>query len=1419
VPELRHVIGEQPPAPELSPQDAQRRFQLVFRRFIGVFARPEHPLALFFDDLQWLDEATLEFLEDLLPRPEMRYLLLIGAYRDNEVDPGHPLVRKLDEIRAAGGILKDVILAPLGREDLGHLLADSLHCDSGRVSQLAQLIHEKTTGNPFFAIQFISTLADERLLKFDYEQGRWSWELNRIRAKNYADNVAELMVGKLTILPLQTQEALQQLACMGNSAEFHMLQRVFRVSLDELDLCLWEAVRAGLVSRSRAAYRFVHDRVQEAAYSSIAEERRADVHLRIGMLLIEHTPPEELEDWIFEIVNQLNRASYLIISRHDRERVAALNLMAGRRARNSAAYASAIQYLRAGSALLGEETWKCDYELLFSIECLMAECEVLTAETVVAEERLSMLARRAKDRHDFCLVTRLRLTLYMTLDRYSRAVEVFLEWLRRDGTTWSRHPTRDDVMHEYARIGTLLEGRQIEELVNLPVITDRDILDTVDVFTEIVTPSWVYDEQLTSLVVCRLVNVSLEYGNWDGSCFAYAWLGILAGPRFGSYPDGFRFGQLAYDLAERGGPTRYQARTYMSVGALIMPWQKHPAIGRELVRRVFDAAYRIGDLTFAAYSWHQSITLGLAVGDPLGEAQTQAQNGLAFAKTTRFGLLIDICAVQVGLIRTLRGMTLSFGHFDDEEFSEPEFERHLAANKNLALAEFFYWTRKLQARFFAGDHASAIDASMRARSLPWLSSGMFETAELRFYSALAHARAWDSGSPEQRRHHLEALKTHQAQIEAWAEQNSVTFENRAALIAAELARVEGRTLVAEELYEKAIRSAHAHGFVHHEAVASEVAGRFYAARGFEKIAKTYLREARYCYLRWGADGKVRQLEQLYPHLGAESPVLDVTTTIFAPVEHLDVATVIKVSEAVSGEIVLEKLIDTLMRKAIEHAGADRGLLILDRGGDYLIEAEVTSRGEKIAVDQGRQRVTAGELPESVLRYVHRTKEYVLLNDASGENAFAADEYLCKHYTRSLLCLPILKQNRLLGMLYLENRLTRHAFTPGRVAILKLLASEAAISIENASLYRDLAQREAKIGRLVDANIIGIFFWTLQGRILEANDAFLLMVGYGREDLVSGRLDWRRLTPPEWVALDEQQLEPQLKMTGRLVPFEKEFFRKDGSRVPVLAGVAAFEEGGDEGVAFVLDLTERKRAAEALRELQMELTHANRLATLGQLAASVAHEVNQPIGAAHNNARAALRFLAVEPPELGEVAEALECVVKETYQAGDIIGRIRDQIKKAAPRREGVDLNEAIEDVIALVRGELSKHRVSLRRELAAELPLVTADRVQLQQVILNLILNAIEAMMNVEAEARELLISTASQPGVGVLVAVGDSGPGVDAAYRERIFESFYTTKAGGLGIGLSICRSIVDVHGGRLWVEEHQPRGALFRFTIPARE
>ena len=1549
IPELKLIIGDQAPVPELEPQQAQSRFQLVFRRFIGVFARPEHPLALFLDDLHWLDAATLDLLEDLLTRSDLRHLMLIGAYRDNEVDTAHPLTRKLEAIRQAGARVQEVRLAPIAREDLGQLIADALRCDADDAAPLVQLVHEKTAGNPFFVIQFLYSLAEEGLLRFDRDAAGWSWDLGRIHDKGYTDNVLDLMQGKVSRLPAETQHALQQFACLGNVGEIPMLSAVLETPEEQVHAVLWPAVHQELIEHLEGSYKFIHDRVQEAAYSLIPEALRAEVHLRIGRLLVTETPADKREEAIFEILNQLNRGAPLITQPEERDQLAELNLLGGKRAKGSTAYASALTYLIAGGELLKDDCWERRHELIFALELTRAECEFLTGQLPVAEERLAALSNRAATTVEQATLASLRMDVCTALLQSGRAVAVCLNYLRHVGIDWSPHPKEEEVLREYERIWSLLGSRTIEDLIDLPLMDDPASLATVDVLIKVLPPAMQTDENLACLTICKAVSLSLEHGNCDASCVAYVWLARIAGRHFGDYRAGSRFGQLGYELVERRGLKRFEASTYHCFAIFVVPWIKHVWACRDLLFRAFEAANRIGDLTYAAYTCNNLNSALLFAGEPLLEVQAEAEHGLVFAEKARFGLVIHDITVQLALIRMLRGLTPKFGCFDEAQLNEVRTEHHLSSDRSLATLACRYWIRKLQARCIAGDYATAVDVASKAQPLLWTVSALFEEAEYHFYGALAQAACCDSAPAGERLQHLNAVAAHHKQLQVWAENCPENFENRAALVGAEIARIEGRVLDAEQLYEQAIHSAQANGFVHNEAIANELAARFYAARGFEDIAHLYWRKARDGYLRWGADGKVRQLEEMYPHLRREEAAPGPTSTIATPVEHLDLATVINVSRAVSSEIVLEKLIHTLMRTAIEQAGAERGLLILPRGDELHIQAEATTSGEDVTVDlRSAAADSTAALPESVVRYVMRTQETVILDDASSQNPFSADHYMVQRRPRSILTLPLINQGKLISILYLENNLTPRVFTPDRITVLKVLASQAAISLENTRLYRDLEDRERRIRRLVDANILGIFIWNLEGAIVEANEAFLHMLQYGREDVASGRVRSIDLTPLEWRERDERAL-VELKATGTVQPYEKEYFRKDGSRLPVQLGGALFEGSGNEGVAFVLDLSDQKRVEEALRkreayltesqrlahtgswaldgttrearywseemfrifgfdpqqgfpkrdqwlqrihpedrdkvkrqasnsmfvqkidsdiefrivlpdgtikhihglahpalghneelievvgtvvditerkhadeardrlrQLEADLAHINRVSVMGEMAASLAHEIKQPISAATTNAQISLWLLERDQLEIQDLREAISSVMQSVKRAADIIDHVRSLSKKGTQDRVLVDLNQVIRDIEPLLEYESRPSSVAIRLNLSVRIPQVSGDRVQLQQVVMNLMLNAIEAMK----DSGGVLVVTSEQTDSGqVLISLSDTGVGLPDNKEGRIFEAFFSTKPQGTGMGLAISRSIVESHGGRLWAKGNLERGATFYVELPPHE
>ena len=957
--------------------------------------------------------------------------------------------------------------------------------------------------------------------------------------------------------------------------------------------------------------------------------------------------------------------------------------------------------------------------------------------------------------------------------------------------------------------------------------------------------------------------------------YAYTAVGNVLGLYFGDYKAGFRFGQLGLDFVEQPGMDRLKARVYLAFGNLAKPPVRHARTGRPLARDAFEAAQQVGDLTYAGISCNNLLTQLLASGTPLAEVHQEAKAGLDFARRAHFGAVVSLITAQLGLIRTLRGLTPVFGCFNDDGFEEEQFEQQLAAEPSLGIAAFMYWIRKLQARILANDPVAAVAAATKAERLLWMSPVIFERADYHLYAALALIALSEAASDAESAQYQEGLSAHHRQLQAWAEHCPENFVSRAALIGAEIARLNGRELEAERLYEQAIRSARDNCLVHNEALAHEMAARFYAARAFETNSHAHLQNARHCYLRWGADGKVRQLDEMYPNLRTERGAAGPTGKIEAPIDQLDLATVVKVSQAVSSEIQFEKLIETLLKVALEHAGAERGLLILPQGERHRIEAEIKTDLDQVQVQLRHAPITSSELPESVFRYVIRTQQKIILDDASASNMFSEDDYLRQRRPRSILCLPLVKQTKMLGVLYLENNLAPRVFTQKRLAMLELVASQAAISLDHARVYAELAQAEERqryqmgLLRTVTDNASSMLYIVdAAGLGTFVNPAFERITGYCAEEVLGQILhDKIHHTKPDGTPYPAHEC-PLIGAvrTGKIVQGEDLFVRKDNTFFPVRCTVSPiFREGLAVGAVIeVQDLTDHKRAEQAWHEAQAQLAHVTRVATLGELAGSIAHEVNQPLTAIINNADACLALLPGEISKLDDVREALSDIISDADRASAVLARIRGLIKKSPPQKSRLDLNETIGGVIALARGVLDRNEVWLRTKLANDLPLIMGDRIQLQQVILNLVINGIEAMSGVSDSPRELWVSSEKLAAMSgelgadefeaerrlvrnsgstelaevlgdpiaagphaerqtpnaerayALVSVADSGPGLDLDNMDRLFDAFYTTKPQGLGMGLSISRSIIGAHGGRLWARANVPKGALFQFTLP---
>jgi signal transduction histidine kinase len=1170
-------------------------------------------------------------------------------------------------------------------------------------------------------------------------------------------------------------------------------------SESELHAALSEATEAGFVSRGPDGYAFCHDRIREAAYALVPENERAAVHLRIGRTLLVKLPQSDALERVFDVVGQLNHGAALVTSAGERLKIAELNLIAGRRARATSAYQSALVHLVAGEALLSEDHWEQHYALRFPLALQRAECEFLTGAPLAAEERLSRLRERANGWTDLSAIACLRMTIHITLDRTDRALEIALEQLRDFGLDLPAHPNAEEVRAEYDRLRRQLAERPIEALAGLSVMTDPDFLALMEVLLAMLPAAVFMEKNLHDLAILRMSNLSLERGHCDASIMAYAHLSMALGPGFGDYRDGFRFGNLALELAERAEFFRHRAKVYTVVAYHVLPWTRPIQAAFSLMQRTHELAVETGDLLFAGFSSVHLISLCLASGDRLADVEAEAERYLAYCRRAQAGLLVYCLLGQLHFIRSLRGQRAM--HPRQEAAADPEpatLERTLDEDRRLAIAACWYWIRKLQACFHGGNYASALQMGTKAEPLLWTSPTFFELAEYHFYSALAHAKAWDSAPEADTTGHRQALAEHHARLATWATNCAETFNSRAVLTAAELARLEDRTIDAERLYEEAIRSASAAGAANVEAIASELAGHFHRTRGFERIAEAYFANARSCYRRWGAEAIVSRLDT-YSSFSEEPQAFGPTATTISSLEGLDLATVLKASQAISGEILIDKLVETLMRTVVEHAGAERGLLIVSRGGEARVEAEATTQSDGIAVHLLETATGPSTLPDTILNYVFRTQEAVILDDAMVQNPFSEGGYLADHRIRSLLCLPLVKQATLVGVIYLENNLASHVFTPARVAVLKLLSSQAAISLENARLYSALRANEASLNQAQQISHTGSWRWKVSTGEVTSSAELLRIFAFNPSTQPSYATFMERIHVEDRPSLE--QILNRAVREGQRFQSEYRIALPDGSikHLQAVGQPDTTSAGEIEFFGTVMDITERLHAEEVLRGVRTELARVARLTTMGELVASIAHKVNQPLAAIATNASACLRWLDQGEPDLGEARSAVSRIVRDAGRAGDVIRGLRALVAKSGPHVTRFDIDDAIEEVLVLTRSELQQHDVALQTRLSAKGQKILGDRVQLQQVLLNLIMNGVEAMDAVRGQPKVLAITSESiEPGE-ISVAIADSGPGLDPAAAGRIFEPFFTTKLNGMGMGLSISRSIIEAHGGRL--------------------
>jgi PAS domain S-box-containing protein len=1148
IPELELLIGKQPEVPQLEGTAAQNRFNLLFEKFIRVFATQEHPLVIFLDDLQWADSASLKLMQLLMSKGDTRHLLLLGAYRDNEVFPAHPLMLTLDEIRKTEATVNQITLAPLDQSSLNRLIADTLSCPPKQAVPLTKQVLTKTKGNPFFSNQFLKSLYESGLIFFDFTPptppyqggatGGWQCDIAKVRALAVSDDVVEFMATQLQKLPQNTQEVLKLAACIGNQFDLATLSIVHEKSLSETAADLWRALQEGLIipisefykffqdsqavevkqtSEFSVPYRFLHDRVQQAAYFLIPENQKQASHLKIGRLLLRNTTEEEREEKIFDIVNQLNIGVDLIDYQTERDKLAQLNLIAGRKAKASTAYAAAVEYLTVGMKLLRVDSWQTQYDLTLVLYSQATEAAFLNTDFAQMERWADVVIQRAKTILDKVKVYAIKIQTRGAQFKQLEAVKIGLQLLKLLGSDLPESPTPSDIELAISSTMTSLTGKSTEELMNLPPMTDGKKLAAMQILSVIIPSAFQAAPALFPLIACEQVNLSIKYGNGPLSPWAYACYGIILNGVVQDFESAYKFGQLALRLAERFNRLEISIKTAYVVAAYTLHVKTHMREGLSLLAAGYPKALENGDLEFAGHFGHMKCRVSYWMGLPLTELE---QEMAAYSQAlTQFKQETSLNYHQMSwqAVLTLLGRSENPCSLRGEAYNEEELlPHHLELNDRCGLS--YLYIQKLILCYLFGYRFQALENAEQAEQYLDGLIGLLSVPTFYFYSSLARLALFakiDNSELSQvepeKEAYLKQVVTNQQKLKNWSDHAPMNFQHKYDLVEAEKAQVLGQYLEAMELYERAISGAKDNEYIQDEALANELAAKFYLGWGKQTIAQTYLTNAYYCYARWGAKAKLADLEKRYPQLlapilvQAKTPKLGETifqklaTTLSSSSSSsgssdvLDLATVLKASQALSSEIHLDKLLSTLMRVVLENAGASKCALILSQTANLVIEATGFAGGD-ITVLQSIPVEQSQEIPVSLINYVYRTRETLVLDNPDAQNSFSADPYIIANQPKSLLCTPIVNQGKLVGILYLENHLTTKAFTTDRLAVLNILSSQAAISIANAKLYEEVTASERRLTQYLEAMPVGVSVHQPNGQLYYTNQVAQELLG-------------------------------------------------------------------------------------------------------------------------------------------------------------------------------------------------------------------------------------------------------------------------------------------------------------------------------------
>jgi predicted ATPase/signal transduction histidine kinase/tRNA A-37 threonylcarbamoyl transferase component Bud32 len=1446
VPEMRRILGPRPPAPSLPQSEEEARFHRVFRQFLSVFAEGGRVLVLFLDDLQWADAASLRLLTRVLAHPDTPNVLTVGAYRDNEVYASHPLVLAVEELRLAGTRPTSVVLGPLSVDDTAELVADAVSADRATARSLAELVHEKTAGNPFFVIQFLTVLHDEGLIAAA-PPGGLVWNVAAIREMGFTDNVVDLMTRKLERLAPPVLETLKLAACIGSTVDVPALAVVRGAARADTEALLGSAVAEGMVVRRKGAYRFLHDRVQQAAYSLIPEGRRAEVRLRIGRLLLasRRAQPASGEDEadtgsVFDVANHLNLGAHLMTDALERRDVADLNLTAGRKAKASTAYDSALRYFEAGLPLIEPGAWTAHGALAYALHFEHAECLYLVGRFDEAESELAIILAHTGAPLERAAVYRLEVDLFTSQVQLDKAIDTAVLGLGELGIELGAHPTGEQMRCTAERVWKSLAGRSMDELLNLPRMTDAKMEAALGILAVLFGPSHSTDPNLPFVCYANMVEISLRHGNTDASAVGYAYFGMALGPKFGRYREGFAFGKLGYDLAERHGLLAFKSKLNLIFGDCIGPWSKPLRTALDHLDIAFRTSVETGDLTFACYCCNHIVFDRLLLGEPLGEVYRESIRRFEFARKANFDASCRIILDIQLYILAMRGMA-SDALREVTDFDERRHHAEMDAYP-WPIIRCWHFIMVLCTRYMLGDREGALAAGLAARELIWTSMAHLQEPEFWYFFGLTLAANLDSSRQgAERERLLQMLRAHERKLAEWAAECPENFEAKWALVAAELARVEARAEEAMALYERAIRAARASGFTQNLGLGLDLASDFHRARGFELVADAYLHEARAAYVRWGAFGKVAELDRRHGRPKSEDDKRPgAIGTLAMRAEWLDLASVVKASQSISSEVSLDKLVGTLFRIMVEQGGAQKGYLVLAPGRAPTIEAEawLDADGVRTRLLPSAPLASSKLLPISLVNAVLRTGRRVLLDDAGRQHPFSKDEYIGRASPRSVLALPIVRHADVVGLLYLENNALPGAFTSDRLAALELVAAQAAISLEIAKLVEteraaraEAEEAERRAAFLADATALLVESLDYEAQLSRlARLAVQSLADVCLIDLVDG-LEVKRVAAAYSDGASEGD---RATLAARFPP------RPDAASLR--AGVQRADEAlllplvtGGQSVGVITLASRRPGHRHGQRDLDLARELANRAAIaisnarLYRAAQAAVRLRDEFLSVASHELRTPLTSLIVSLQTLEQrpwgdrplaplidarrIALAARQAERLDRLIGDLLDVSRLEAGQIALSRNAVNLGELAREVVARFEEDASRSGC----HVSIETPAVVVgswDSSRLDQVVTNLLANAIKF-----GAGKPISVRVDQRADVALLV-VKDEGIGIDPARQASIFDCFEravrTKQLGGLGLGLYICRRLIDAHGGRISVESMPDAGATFSVELP---